>query len=182
MPDVTNDTRADYGWTALEFYSEARTALGHEPDPAEDVELALAACAHGGSLDRLEPVLAEDLRKEDDWATEVCSDLVSHLFHAADGAVVPRLLLDAVTDPETRSEAAIAEAWRVLGERGAEFARFLAAVRRLLVTVHDIDADDLFEDARRVFEDEVEEERYAAAAERRALNGPRAGTVSDASA
>lgn len=182
MPDVTNDTRADYGRAALEFYWEARAALGHEPDATEEVELALAACAHGGSLDRFEPVLVEDLRSEKDWATEVCSDLVSNLFHAADGAVVPRLLLDAVTDPETRLEAAIAKAWAVLGERGEQFARFLAAVRRFLVTVHDIDANDLFEDARSIFEDEVEEERYAAVAERRALRSSQPEAVSGASA
>ncbi|MFD5451217.1 hypothetical protein [Streptomyces sp. NPDC127100] len=182
MPEVTNDTRADYGRIALEFYSEARAALGHEPDTAEDVELALAACAHGGGLDRCEPVLAEDLRSEGDWATEVCSDLVAHLFHAADGAVVPRLLLNAVSGPETRSEAAVAEAWAVLGKHGPEFARFLAAVRRFLVTVHDIDADELFEDARSIFEDEVEEERYAAAAARRGLRASQPEAVSDASA
>ncbi|MER5302287.1 hypothetical protein ABT039_22895 [Streptomyces lasiicapitis] len=168
MDEVTNEDRAEYGRAALEHYEEARAALGREPAEHEDIELALAACAYGGSLDRTERVEAKDLREETEWAVEVLGDLVSNLFHAADGMVIPRLLLDAVADPEGREEADRSEAWQRLGERGPRFARFLAAVRRTLVTLHDADADGLFEGSRSAFEEEAEEERYAARAAQRA--------------
>lgn len=165
--EITNEERAAYGQAALEHYEQARAALGHEPDEREETELVLAACAHGGSLDRTEPVAVDDLREDGEWAAEVFGDLAAHLFHTADGVVTPQLLLDAVTAPESRDKAAQAEAWRRLGERGPRFAAFLAAIRRTLVTVHDLDADGLFEDSRAVFEDEAEEERYRALAARR---------------
>ncbi|MCF1597716.1 hypothetical protein [Streptomyces muensis] len=173
MPQVTNEVRARYGRALLAYYDDARAALGHEPSAREDVGLVWAACARGGSQDRWDAVRAEDLATEADWACEVLGDLVSNLFHAADGIVIPRLLLDAVAASESRGEAAWdeaarTEAWRLLGERGPRFARLLIAMRRALLTVHDVDADGLFEGARSAFEDEVEEERYDAVAARRA--------------
>ncbi|WP_333746012.1 hypothetical protein [Streptomyces sp. IBSBF 2950] len=171
--EVTNEVRARYGRTLLEQYDRARATLGHEPSPSEDIGLVWAACAAGGSQDRWDPVRAEDLATDADWACEVLGDLVSNLFHTVDGAVIPRLLLDAVAASECRGEAAWdeearTEAWRLVGERGGRIARLLIAMRRALLTVHDVDADGLFDGARDVFEDEVEEERYNAVGTRRA--------------
>ncbi|MDX3165853.1 hypothetical protein PV516_18885 [Streptomyces scabiei] len=171
--EVTNEVRARYGRALLAYYDRARAALGHDPDLREDVGLVWTACALGGSQDRWDPVHAEDLARDADWACEVLGDLVSNLFHAADGVVIPRLLLDAVAASESRGqaawdEAARAEAWRLLGERGPRFARLLISMRRALLTVHGVDADGLFDGARNAFEDEVEEERYDAVAARRA--------------
>ncbi|MDJ0465017.1 hypothetical protein [Streptomyces sp. H27-C3] len=99
-------------------------------------------------------------------AEEVIRDLLTNVFHAADGAVAPELLLGAVTSPEQRTEAARAEAWRRLG-RGRPFGEFLAAVCQALVTVHDLDADGMLESAAEMFRLEAEEERFGQVADLR---------------
>ncbi|MEU3399533.1 hypothetical protein [Streptomyces filamentosus] len=166
MREVTNVDRAGYGRETLEHYEQGRAALGREPDEREEARLVMAACAYGGSLDRWDPVKAMDLQEDTEWALEVIGDLVCDLFHTADGTVTPQLLLDAVPAPGCVGETALVESRKRLGERGVRFADFLAAVRRALVTVHDLDADELFERAKGNFEEEVEEERYNAAAAR----------------
>ncbi|WP_435058487.1 hypothetical protein [Streptomyces sp. bgisy060] len=166
--ETSNRERAVWGESALGFYSRSRAALGREPTAVEDIALALAACEVGGRfddslLDGRCGVLGEDR----EVAEEVIGDLLTNVFHAADGAVVPELLLNAVTGPEHRSESARAEAWRRLG-RARPFGEFLAAVRQALVTVHDLDADGMLESAAESFRLEAEEERFALVADRRA--------------
>ncbi|GAA1111577.1 hypothetical protein [Streptomyces javensis] len=167
--DVTNADRAALGRAALEYYEAARAMVGHDPDEPVDAELALAACAHGASGDRRDPVRAEDLREDAEWTAEVIRDIVADLFHTADGAATPQLLLRAATALEDADDAAQAEAWRRAGPGGRRFALFLTAVRHALVRLAEMsgpDADSLLDDARAVFAEEVEEERFAAATAR----------------
>ncbi|MFB7545053.1 MULTISPECIES: hypothetical protein [Streptomyces] len=165
--ESSNRERAVWGEAAVGYYSRSREALGKEPTAIEDIAMALGACEMGGRfddsmLDGRCGVLGEDR----EIAEEVIGDLLTNVFHAADGAVTPELLLNAVTGAEYREEAARAEAWRRLG-RARPFGEFLAAVRQALVTVHDLDADGMLESAARMFHEEAEEERFALAAERR---------------
>ncbi|MEV7681561.1 hypothetical protein AB0O64_23850 [Streptomyces sp. NPDC088341] len=165
--ETSNRERAVWGEAALGYYSRSRAALGKEPTAVEDIAMALGACEMGGRfddsmLDGRCGVLGEDR----EIAEEVIGDLLTNVFHAADGAVVPELLLNAVTGAEHREESARAEAWRRLGP-ARPIGEFLAAVRQALVTVHDLDADGMLESAAQMFREEAEEERFALAAERR---------------
>ncbi|MFJ2278868.1 hypothetical protein ACIOEZ_32490 [Streptomyces sp. NPDC087866] len=165
--ESSNRERAVWGEAAVGYYNRSREALGKEPTALEDIAMALGACEMGGRfddsmLDGRCGVLGEDR----EIAEEVIGDLLTNVFHAADGAITPELLLNAVTGAEYREEAARAEAWRRLGQ-ARPFGEFLAAVRQALVTVHDFDADGMLESAARMFHEEAEEERFALAAERR---------------
>jgi hypothetical protein len=165
--ETSNRERAVWGEAALGYYSRSRAALGKEPTAVEDIAMALGACEVGGRFDDSQldgrcGVLAEDR----EIAEEVIGDLLTNVFHAADGAVAPELLLNAVTGPEHRKESARTEAWRRLGP-ARPFGEFLAAVRQALVTVHDLDADGMLESAAEMFREEAEEERFALVAERR---------------
>ncbi|PZT71532.1 hypothetical protein [Streptomyces sp. AC1-42T] len=165
--DSSNRERAVWGEAAVGHYSRSRAALGKEPTAAEDMAMALTACESGGRfvnslLDGRCGVLSEDR----EIAEEVIEDVLTNVFHAADGTVTPELLLRAVAGGEDRAASVRAEAWQRLGS-AQDVGWFLVAVRRALVTVHDLDADGMLESAVRRFRAEAEDERFALVAERR---------------
>ncbi|MFJ2752668.1 hypothetical protein [Streptomyces sp. NPDC087297] len=167
---TTNDERAREGQAALEYYERGRAALNRTPDKQDETELALTAAAHFGDQQRDIPITVEVLRADREEAVTVFLDLISDLFHAADGAVPPRLLIDAVLAEETMTPADVTYTWSRLTPEARRYAAFLAAVGRAAAACHDVYVQDLLEEGRAVFEDEAEEERY------KRLNSRRAGS------
>ncbi|MFD6534979.1 hypothetical protein [Streptomyces goshikiensis] len=158
---TTNDERAREGQAALEHYERERAALGRTPDKQDETELALAAAAaHFGDQQRDIPITVEVLRADREEAVTVFLDLISNLFHAADGAAPPRMLIDTVLAEETMLPADVTATWSRLSPEARRYAAFLAAVGQAAASCHDVYAQDLLEEGRAVFEDEAEEERY----------------------
>ncbi|MFZ3475326.1 hypothetical protein ACODT3_42520 [Streptomyces sp. 4.24] len=166
---TTNEDCVQEGLRALAHYESGRAALGRTPERDEDVELALAASAHIGDQQQDTHITVASLRTDRDEAVTVFSDLISNLFHAADGIVPPRMLIDTVLAEETMTPADVAYTWARLTPEARRYAVFLAAVGHAAAASHDLYVQDLLEEGRAVFEDEVEEERY------KRLNARRAG-------
>lgn len=157
---TANENLAREGRIALEHYETARAALGRTPDHQEDADRALATAAHFGDRQQTFPVTTEVLRADRDLALSVFHDLISDLFHTADGIVPPRMLIDTVLAEETMTPADVADAWDRLTPEARRYAALLAAVGNTATACHDAYVQDLLEEARAVFEEEAEEERY----------------------
>ncbi|MFD5883853.1 hypothetical protein [Streptomyces yangpuensis] len=166
---TTNADRAREGQDALEHYESGRAALGRTPADQDEVDLALASAARFGNRERDILITVEVLRADREEAVSVFLDLISGLFHAADGAAPPRLLIDTVLAEETMLPADVLYTWSRLSSVARRYAAFLAAIAKAAVASHDVYAQDLMEEARACFEDEAEEERY------NRLNSLRAG-------
>ncbi|TQE33037.1 hypothetical protein [Streptomyces ipomoeae] len=163
----SNLERAGWGQAAVDDYARRRAALGREPTGEEEVQMALAACAAGARFYPEERDRAHLLGEDRELAEGVVLDLLANVLHAADGLVVPQLLVTAVAAVEQFDEQARTEDWRRLGP-GRGFGEFLVAVRHALVTVHDLDFDGMLESAVQTFHEEAEEERFHRVAAERA--------------
>ncbi|MGI5255673.1 hypothetical protein [Actinacidiphila glaucinigra] len=168
MDDVTNKRRAEWARVALTNYEIKAAQFGLPTTATAWARRGRAAAEAFATATNHRP--EQHRMSSAEVADEVISDLVACLFHLTDGEAAPPALLRAVErveHPGPHTPEQLHESLPGTSQTALLTAHLLVALR---ATAEDFGLDwaSLAEDARGVFGEEVEAERYNARAAERA--------------